>query len=132
MLRYGAPFQVVAPSRFRPIGYRAGGPNPQPGPNPAAGPGVQPGPAPQPTPNPQPGPAPPATTPGSSSSSDPGLFGTIGALLTKLESGSQVALGALIMGVGILLALGTGAGVAQGARRAVAGGARAGARLLPL
>jgi len=105
---YGRQRRVVAPGLLRPIGYRAGGPTPQPGPgpNPAAGPGAQPAPGPQPTPNPTPESAPVAPN-------LPPLFGGVdlggafNAAITGFEAGGMILLGVLCVGVGLLLVLST-------------------------
>jgi hypothetical protein len=114
--------RVTAPSRFRPIGYRAGGPSPQPGPNPSApNPPAAP-PTPQPTPNPQPGPAPPATTP--VGPPGPDLGAAITAALGDVQAAGQVLLGAALVAVALVLLMGDtalGRGAVKRGLRAIPG-----------
>lgn len=118
--------RASAPARFRPVGYRAGGPSPLPGPNPASGPGAQPGPSPAPTPNPRPGPVPVAPAlPGGSDGLNLGAVLSGG--IAELTGIGQVLLGAGFLAVALLLLLGeTSAGgqLARDTRRAVVGAGR--------
>jgi hypothetical protein len=127
--------RVIAPDRWHPVSGRVGGPAPQPGPNPAAGPGRA-APTPTVTPSPRPGPspvAPPApglpSLPGLPSFSNP--FDALGSLADKAAGNAlaagQIALGVLVVGVGLALIAQSPtlpARVARGAGRAVLGAVR--------
>lgn len=120
--RAGRGRRASAPARFRAIGYRAGGPSPQPGPNPQSGPGAQPGPGVAPTPNPSPGPAPVASAlPGGSSGPDLSISNLFSGAEAGVITAGQVVIGLLVMAVGLLLVIGetrAGAPLARNMRRA--------------
>jgi hypothetical protein len=129
--------RVTSPDRFRPIGYRAGGPTPNP--QPGLGPPAPVTPAPTPKPSPGPSPAAPSLPNQNPFGGSPsGLAAVLTKAADDTVAGLQVALGALIMVVGLLLLAGEmgaggqlAAGTVRGAGRVGRSASRAAAKALP-
>jgi hypothetical protein len=113
--------RVTSPDRFRPIGYRAGGPTPNP--QPGLGPPAPVTPAPTPKPSPGPSPAAPSLPNQNPFGGSPsGLAAVLTKAADDTVAGLQVALGAIIMLTGLLLLMaetGTGGELAASAGRGV-------------